>query len=222
MKTLIVAGGILTAEYVTEYRSEFQPDDIIAADKGLDVLREADILPDLILGDYDSTALFEDEYFFEEYYQRGVDILNYPAEKDFTDTEAAIQEAVDRGSTEIHILGGTGGRLDHFFGIIQNLLLPLKKGIRCVIADEWNRIELIAPGKPLVLKREECFGQYVSLIPFEGAVHNVTLTGMKYPLQDTTLEMGSSLGISNEVTEETAEISFSDGILIMVQSKDRS
>ncbi len=222
MKTLIAAGGVLAADFLIAYRKELQPELIIAADRGIDVLKDASIVPSVIVGDYDSASEAGEADFLEEYYQLGVEVLEYPAEKNFTDTEAAIVEAIERGSTEIHILGGTGGRLDHFLGTVQNLMLPMKHGVRCVIADECNRLELLRAGRTVRLERAKCFGRYISLIPFGGGAEGVTLTGFRYPLDHASLPMGSSLGISNEMVYDTAEITVESGMLLMVESRDRN
>ncbi len=215
MKVLIVSGGVLAPSFLKQHVRDYQPALIMAADRGLDVLKAAGIVPDMILGDYDSTDIG-----VEEYRAQGVPVLTYPSEKNFTDTEAALVEAIDRGATMIHLLGATGGRLDHFLGAIQDLMIPLEQDIRCVMIDELNQIELLRARKKIYLKKNECFGKYVSFIPFGGAVRRLNLIGFQYPLTNAELKMGSSLGISNEITEEIAEVSFSHGMLLMVMSKD--
>ena len=71
------------------------------------------------------------------------------------------------------------------------------------------------------LDKQNQFGDYVSLIPYTQSVKGLTLTGMKYPLDHYELKGFCSLGISNEIQEDVAEISFEDGILIVVESRDR-
>lgn len=72
----------------------------------------------------------------------------------------------------------------------------------------------------MVLKQQEQYGNYVSLFPFTPQVRGLTLTGFKYPLNCYTLECYHSLGVSNEIVEEKAEISFDQGVLLVVESKD--
>ena len=87
----------------------------------------------------------------------------YQPEKDYTDSEIAIGKAMERNSSEIHILGGTGTRLDHVLGNIQLLMQPLAKDIPCFLIDSHNRIRLLK--ERAVLRKSQQFGKYVSLLP---------------------------------------------------------
>ena len=68
--------------------------------------------------------------------------------------------------------------------------------------------------------REDMFGTYVSFLPFGGAASGVTLKGLKYHLENMSLTVGNSLGISNEVVEKKIEVSFESGYLLMIESRD--
>lgn len=218
MKTLIVAAGALTPAFLKEYYRQVKPDEVIAADRGLDVLEKAEIRPDYVLGDFDSTG-YSVKSIQQNLMETKTPLAIYPSEKDYSDTEIAIDKAMDLGSTEIHILGATGGRLDHFLSNLQDLTIPLKKGVRAYIADEQNRIFLT--DHSLSFKKAEAFGKYISFLPLFGKCEGVTLKGFKYELENGTLEADySSLGISNEIVKDKAILSFTDGILIVVESKD--
>ena len=93
-----------------------------------------------------------------------------------------------------------------------------EKGLHIAIADQWNYITLAESGT--ILHREEQFGKYVSLIPYTAKVEHLCLTGFKYPLDDYCLKGFCSLGVSNEITEKQAEITFEKGILIVIESRD--
>ncbi len=211
----IVSGGPADPAFVADYIEKFGSDIVIAADKGLDTCARAGIVPDIVLGDYDSTDM---RGRLDELRSSGAYVEVYPAEKDFTDTEAAVRCALRKGAEEIVILGATGGRLDHFLANLDLCLLPLRRGVKCTIADERNEIMLLDSG--ITLRAKYTAGRYVSLLPFTDRVSGVTLTGMKYPLSDACLVRGSSLGVSNEVTCETARIDFREGILVLVLSRD--
>lgn len=215
---MIVSGGELTPSYLKQFAEAYHGDFIIAADSGLDVMHQAGVLPDLILGDYDSVKGGAGA--LKEYADRQIPILKYKAEKNFTDTEAALDEAVKRCGQdgEIAVLGACGGRLDHFLGNLQDLVIPLKAGVKAVIVNDRNRISLL--DRPAVIRRSEAFGKYISFLPFTETCKGVTLRGFKYPLEEKTLVQGNSLGISNEITSDWAEVSLKSGILIMVQSTD--
>ena len=211
----IVSGGPAEPAFVARYLEKFGSDIVIAADKGLDTCVRAGIVPDIVLGDYDSTDM---RGRVDDLKRSGSYVEVYPAEKDFTDTEAAVMCALEKGAEELVILGATGGRLDHFLANLDLCLVPLRRGVKCTLADERNELCLLDRG--ITLCADETAGRYVSLLPFTDRVLGVTLTGMKYPLLNASLVRGSSLGVSNEVTGETARIDFREGILILVLSRD--
>ena len=195
----------------------------IAVDSGmryfyeLQKTREAgmEVLPDWIVGDFDSvdTEILD---FFEQ--QEGIQWKRLIPEKDDTDTESAIRLALKEGCKQIHILGATGSRIDHMLGNIQLLGIGLENEAEICIVDENNRIRMVDKG--IKIKKEEQFGEYVSLLPFTPQVKGLTLKGMKYPLKEYTMTCYNSLGISNEIVEEVAEISFDDGVLLVLETKD--
>ncbi|MFG6383020.1 MAG: thiamine diphosphokinase [Lachnospiraceae bacterium] len=146
-------------------------------------------------------------------------ILQFQPEKDETDTEIAIRTAIKQGCKTIHILGATtGNRIDHLLGNIHLLGIAMEHGVECLMLDAYNRIRMINKG--IVIKKEEQYGKYVSLLPFTSKVTGLTLTGFKYPLDCYTMECYHSLGVSNEITESQAMISFQDGVLLVIESRD--
>lgn len=86
------------------------------------------------------------------------------------------------------------------------------------MVDKHNRMRMIESG--IVLKQQEQYGNYVSLFPFTPQVRGLTLTGFKYPLDHYPLECYHSLGVSNEIVEEKAVISFETGVLLVIESRD--
>ena len=64
------------------------------------------------------------------------------------------------------------------------------------------------------------FRTYISLLPLTDRVTGVTLKGMKYPLYETILEKGSSLGVSNEIVSQEAQILLENGVLLIIQARD--
>lgn len=217
MKAVIVSGGHIDREFVCGYLNHIHFSLTIAVDSGIEFFKTCGYLPDVIIGDFDS-AREETLKFFEE--KEKMDIIRLIPEKDDTDTEAAVRRAIERGADEIHILGATGNRIDHMLGNIELLGIGLQKQVQMFIADANNRIRMIDHG--IKLQRTEQYGKYVSLIPFTNEVTGLTLTGMKYPLCNYTMKCFNSLGVSNEIQEETAEIAFDDGILLVIESSDES
>ena len=216
MDTVILTGGNIRRDFALQIlKNTF--DKIIAVDKGLEFCYENGIMPTNIVGDFDTL----DHEILEWYRQNtAIEIREYNPVKDATDTQIAVELALALGSRQITILGGTGSRIDHVLGNIQTLYLALKEGAECVLLDPNNRIRLIQ--EPFVLRREEQYGDYFSLIPLTTDVTGVTLRGVKYPLTDyrfTVLGSGS-LGVSNEIDGEEAEIRMKSGILILIESRD--
>lgn len=212
---VIVSGGKIEDFFVTKWITEQRPDEIIAVDSGMEYFRRAGRKPDLILGDFDSVS--EETFaYFEK--QEGITWKRLNPVKDDTDTEFAIRYAIEEGAEQIVLLGATGSRLDHVLGNIELLGIGLETGVEIFLVDTHNRIRMIKSG--IQLKKEEQFGKYVSLIPYSGEVKHLYLKGFKYPLEDAVLKGFCSLGVSNEITADVAEISFEEGILLVVESKD--
>ncbi len=217
MRTLIVSGGRIGEGFALSFLENEVFDYVIGVDNGLRFLYKNNITPTHVVGDFDTADPKLVDYYRDSKKTR---LRTYSSAKDATDTQIAIELALELHSTDIVILGGTGSRIDHVLGNIQSLMLAKKEGVLCRMVDENNRIRLI-DGKT-VLSREEQYGSYVSLIPLTTEVTGVDLVGFKYPLQNYTfISTGSaSLGVSNEIVEEKGKISIKSGILIMIEAKD--
>ena len=203
MRCLIITGGTIQSEFAIKYIKERAWDYVVCADARMRFCHSAGILPDLILGDFDSVDEESYEYFQKVCPER---MERFPTHKDETDTELALLRAIDAGADAITMIGATGTRLDHVMGNIQMLKLALDRKVSCQIVDAHNRIRLVSG--ELHLKMTEQWGKYVSLIPFTTDVEGVDLIGFKYPLEKfsfTVLGTGSR-GVSNEIAEEEAVI----------------
>jgi len=181
----------------------------------MDFFYRNQIQPDFIIGDFDSAECESLTYFRE---QGNIMIRELCPMKDDTDTESAIRYALEQGAEQITLLGATGSRLDHVIGNVELLGIGLKAGVPITIMDAKNRIRMIDKG--ITLKKSEQHGIYVSLLPYTEKVTHLTLRGFKYPLTDATLTGFCSLGVSNEIVEEEAEIAFDGGILLVIEARD--
>lgn len=215
MEALIIAGGEINIESLEKYWKENKEKNIIAVDKGLEALYQLSIVPNHVVGDFDSVSTE-----ILEYYKKNPQIVfhNYNSEKDNTDTDIALELAISLRSSAITIVGALGKRMDHALANIHILKEALEEGIPCEILDEHNRIYLIK--NKIKMKKSQTYGKYISLIPLTSTVEGITLTGFKYPLVDDSLAIGKSLGISNEIIEEEATIEIKKGILIIIESRD--
>lgn len=218
-RILIITGGYLSIDFAREYIDNHNFDTIIAVDSGLAYAEKLNVNLSYLVGDFDSVP----KEVLDKYYQMA-EIDGYPIikkfnpEKDLTDTQIAIELAISLDAEELTILGATGTRIDHLLANIQLLSITQKKNISAFIIDEHNKIYLLDHSTTIM--KENLFGPFISLLPYTEVVKEVTLRGFKYPLQNRDIHIGTSLGISNEVTAEQAEIIFQSGILIVTESKD--
>lgn len=185
-------------------------DYIIAADGGQNRAREFGLQPDCVIGDFDSTTLNED---FDCLY------ITYPAEKDLTDTEAALTHALEKGCRNVILLGGMGGRLDHTMGNIGLLDKYYNSFDHMEFIDGKNRMELLKDSGR-TLKRDARY-KYFGLVSLNAEASGIDIRGAKYELTGASLERASTLGVSNEFSEDTVEIFVREGTLLIVRSADR-
>lgn len=211
MRALIIAGGDLgETDYIKQ--SFRDPDLIICADSGAKHLKELGITPHFLVGDFDSISR---DLFFE-YKSAGVTIKEYPQEKDWTDTQIAVDMALEMGAEEVSIVGGLGNRWDHSYANLMLLNRLEKRGVKGVILHSHNTI--LMSDKTLKIKGKP--GETLSLLPFGGDVHIESTEGLSYPLEDFTLIMDEPLGVSNILISEKATIHIHNGWLIGVLAKD--
>lgn len=210
MKALIVSGGKSPKRDL--FNSYFEPGDlIIAADSGGEFLRQIGVVPDVLLGDFDSLS---DETL--EFFQGKCEIQRFDAVKDFTDTEAAYLKAREYSPDSYLFFGCTGDRLDHFLGNLGLLEEALREGKDAFIIDDNNVISMIK--RSGYIRRD--FGDFISFQAFRGDVEGFTITGAKYPLSDYRLRMGDPRTVSNEFVGDVMEVSFKSGIVIVMKSRD--
>ncbi len=217
MRYLIVAAGETKGGLAVNLFKNGGFEVIMAVDGGMEFMYRNHICPDILVGDFDSVNRDTLEYFRR---REEIDICKLEPEKDLTDTEFAVREAIRRGARHITVIGATGGRLDHALANIAVLGIGLEAGVEMCILDECNRIRLI--NAAITLPKAGQYGRYVSLLPYCGDVTGVTLKGMKYPLDNFTMKAFHTIGVSNEIVDDKAEISLSSGCLLVVESKDFS
>ena len=216
MKTaVILSGGKIQSEFALAFLEKHPCDFRIGADRGILFCKEYGITPTHIVGDFDSAGEEVLDWFLSRY---EIPVQRFNPVKDYTDTDIALRLALDLGASRIYILGGTGTRLDHVAANIRTLALALEKGAEAFLLDANNRIRLVK--NPVSLSKTEQFGQYVSLFAVGGTVKGLTLEGFFYSLSDYVLEGLDPLCVSNEITEPEGRISFSEGILMIMESKD--
>lgn len=214
---LILTGGKLDIAFARLYLENKSYDKVIAVDAGLLAARELKIMPDYIVGDFDTL----DQEIALEYRQYPYIIWEvHQAEKNETDTELAVNRAAAVGCTDLTILGAMGGRMDHMFGNLHLLYSCLQRGIHACMVDRQNKIYMI--DRDHTFDVQQVWGKYISFLPFSEHARGITLKGFRYPLENRDISLGCEVGlcISNELAEKTGEICISDGVLICVESCD--
>lgn len=218
-KVLIIAGGRADDTFVGSVMDTEKPSAIIAADRGTMVLDRLGIVPDYLVGDFDSSDVDIIEKYKGMFGTLGKPVIKqFCPEKDDTDTEIAIKTALTLSPDEIIITGATGTRLDHTLANIELLMMPLAKGINAYIIDEYNKITL--HDRSFTIKKDSAYGKYFSLIPFTEEVKGLSIHGAKYELSDFTMTSGNSLGVSNEIVRAKVSVDFTEGILTVFETDD--
>lgn len=201
MRTVIIGSGSINNYDIVRNKIS-DSDFIICADGGYNHARALGIAADLLIGDFDSISEIPEDILK----------IKYPVEKDMTDAALALEAARDKGSDEILLFGFTGDRQDH---TITNILMLLNYP-EAVIFDDNNEIRILSD-KLTVDGRK---GQTLSIIPIRGNLEGVTTTGLLYPLNNETLYLGKSRGVSNIMTENscTIECKGGRGLIIKVEN----
>lgn len=185
-----------------------EEDLVIAADGGFDYLEEIGLRADCVLGDFDSV----------ESYNLPSDCIRYPRKKDDTDMMLAARLGLDKGYTEFRIYGGLGGRLDHTLGNIQVLTYLSRQGAMGTLIGDTYSLRVVTDsvvtfGKDLPENRA---GNLCSVFSLSDVSVNVTIQGLEYEVEGTTLTNSFPLGISNEFTGRKGIISVQKGTLAVL------
>lgn len=183
------------------------PDDsdyVIAADAGYNYCLEGCLIPDLVLGDFDSLGQVP----------KHPNIIQLPVEKDDTDTMFALKLGLEKGYRRFYMYGALGGaRPDHTFANLQSLVFLANRGARGWLFGEnyvWTAIKNSC-------LRIEGSGD-VSVFCPDGKAMGVFLRGLKYPLHDAEISSEFPIGVSNSFAESSAEIEVRNGVLIIMYS----
>lgn len=214
-KIIIVSGGEIEDEHALSILGEDDACYVIGVDRGVEFLYRHNIMPNYIVGDFDSLKPEIADYYRNE---TSVPVREFNPVKDASDTEIAIRLAVTLGCKQMVILGATGGRIDHLWANIQCLAIPFKSKIDAVIIDKQNRIRLI--GGHTVLRKDEMYGPYFSVFPLGQDIFRFNITGAKYPLKNHTLTAYDSLCVSNQVDGDEAVIDFAGGVVVLMETRD--
>ena len=182
---------------------------VLCADKGYSYALRAGVMPDIIIGDFDSCTdpIPEADY-----------VTRLPREKDYTDTVHCIDKAARLGYDDIVLFAATGGRLDHTVGNLCALAFARDRGVNAVMLSPQEEIRLLDMGVYHFHHRD---GLTFSLFPFccEAAV--LSIRGAHYPLESGTLRSSVPIGVSNVFEGERAELEIESGRVLMIINTDK-
>lgn len=180
---------------------------VIAADSGSDHAERLGVKVDLLVGDLDSISAAGHGFAGE--------VEQHPTDKNATDLAIALDAASRREPSQVIVVGGAGGRIDHF---LANAAL--------LTAAEYSELKLTwLPGHAVVhvvRDRIELSGSpndVVSLLPYGGPALGVSTHGLRWALTEAVLAPGTSVGVSNQMISTTATVELDDGVLLTVQPR---
>ncbi len=209
IKAILVLGGEMTdPDFYSRLIEEHEL--IVGADHGCDLLRALGIIPNVVVGDFDSISTETMRWLLSH----SVDCKPYPTNKGKTDGELALKTALVSGARDITITAAWGGRLDHALGNLFLLRLARRQGVACRLVEAQWEVVLIDSD----FKLSGSPGETVSLIPLDRC-EGVTLRGFAYDAEALTLEPGDTRGLSNLLINGQGEIMIETGQVLMIRSR---
>lgn len=205
MRAIIYTGGHINAKNINLMPEE--GDLVIAADSGYENAKALGVVPSVAVGDFDSS---------DEPTDKGVEIIRLKREKDATDTQVALELALQRGADEIVIIGGLDGRLDHTAANLAMLEYLYKRNIRrAYIEDGYNRARFIKNDSALLLRDKY---KYFSVVAVDEKLVGVEIKGAKYPLKNAKIFRHNQFAVSNEIDGNCAFIAIKRGSAYIIES----
>lgn len=203
---MVAHGDVLPSD-----RAVIRDDDfVVAADGGALALERWKVLPHLVVGDMDSLG----DAGVQRLARRGIAVAKFPKEKDESDLELAVAQAIAAGAQEIVLLGALGGeRLDHEAANLLLLADPGYDGVR--LEARRGALRLSAVRGPGSLPLDAPPGTLVTLLPVAADAEGVRTEGLRYPLAGDTLAFGKSRGLSNEIASQPASVALARGTLLI-------
>lgn len=212
MRAIIFANGTLIDNQAIH--ATIAPADLlIAANGGAHHCLAMGLTPAFVVGDFDSLSPDQKDLL----QARGSHFVVHPRLKDQTDLELALDHAISLGAKEIYLVGLMGGRLDQ---TIANLLLITRSNwdnAQLTLINGFDVGYLMRSGDDLEIIGQ--VGDVVSLIPLSTVVDGIITNGLRWSLEKASLELGTTLGVSNEMSNKTANIRIDQGKLLVVHNK---
>lgn len=201
-KCYIVGAGDNSGTNFTKKDNEL----VIAVDGGLQILQDMNIIPDIIIGDFDSLGYVPD----------GENVIKHEIKKDDTDTMLAVKYAIENGYNDIEIFGGTGGRIDHTIANLQTMLFASQKGVSIKMIDATNEYVVITDSD---IELMEPKGKGLAVFAMGGIASGVNIRNAEYMAENITLKPDNPMGVSNSFIGKKVEISVDNGSLLIIYEK---
>ncbi len=211
-RCVIVGAGELKVSAIPVEKDDY----VIAADGGYAYCKGLGIVPDLILGDFDSVEEADAEQIARIQKICPDSVVILPTEKDDTDMLAAIRMGLSEGCREFRIYAAQGGRLEHTFANVQCLIYLKECGASGCLVDETSTVFIVQ--NETVWFQESASG-YLSLFSMGEKAEGVTIRNMKYELDRAELTNSYPIGISNEFIGKRASVTVEKGTLAAILSR---
>lgn len=184
---------------------------VIAADSGWAHATAMGFTPDVLVGDMDS---IRPEHLVEAH-ASAAEIIEHPADKDFTDTELALQLARKFEYRHIHLVSGGGDRFDHLLAMVHSLVTHADEATMTAHIGTQH-VRIVTPRESATF--EATPGATVSLVPLGGHAKGVTTHGLQWELKRSTLRSFASRGVSNIAIASAVNVSLRTGALAVITS----
>lgn len=199
MACYIFGAGDVTLLHQRPQESDY----VIAADGGWLACQDALVVPDLLIGDFDSLHGRPDFH----------NVMQFPVEKNDTDMMLAIKHGLELGHREFHLYGGLGGRrTDHTIANLQALVYLARHGATGWLYGDGEVYTAIHNGALTLPAKERGI---LSVFCFGAEARGVTICGAQYEVEDVVLTADFPLGVSNHFIGKQVRISVDDGNLLL-------
>ena len=180
-------------------------DYVLAADGGLRHLEKLNIVPNGIIGDFDSLGFVPE----------GAEV--FPVEKDDTDAMLAAKKGLELGFRKFLFYGSLDGpRLDHTVANFQTLQYLADRGAVGYLVGNSHMVTVLKEGTITFPAREEGI---LSVFCMGADAQGVTISGAQYELENGTLTAGFPLGVSNHFVGNEVTVSVEKGSLLLLWNR---
>ncbi len=196
--TFIMASAGGRKPEINWFKTAAEGKKIYCADKGVEICIDADLLPELLCGDADSA----EKVYLQQAHNKNIKTVLFNPEKDDTDLQLLLTMLPPK--SPLLATGIWGGRFDHLYSNVFSLLAyKIKNNVTVIMADESEIMVLLTEGESMEFVPQQDFAA-LSLLPLQNS--NVSIKGVKWPLDKAELLTANPYAVSNEITEKTVKV----------------